>query len=363
MRPVLLFLLICSTTLANDEPQPALTPLETADELVNDFATDHPEYVLVIGLLENGQREFRAAGMLSERAPADQHTIFEIGSISKTFTATAMAAMIEEGKLTADQTVGEFIPETVKLNDSVANITLEQLATHTSGLPRIARTTFAKALFTTTPYGGSRDRLHFDLSILSVKPTEHPAYSNLGVGLLGDILARVDDTSYETVIRNRITSPLNMPDTVENLSDEQQKRFVVGHFGNSIAKPWSNMGTAAGAGGLRSTANDMLTYAAAVLEAPAGPLGPAIANAVRPRVRYEDNARDIGLCWHSERPEAEEPEDFPTILFHSGATYSHMTALYIDRANQRAAVVLLNAIGVKGLTNPTPIARQVLQLK
>lgn len=366
MRCIAVLLLVATSFAGNAFGQQQGSPLSMADraaKAVSAFAENHPDRTLVVGVLENGRRSYAATGESRAGRSADEHTLFEIGSISKTFAAIAMASMIEEGRISADQTVREFVPDEVILKDSVGAITLEQLATHTSGLPRVARTRVLKSIFSTTPYGGSRETLHFDLSLLNVEPSMHPAYSNLGVGLLGDILASVSDTDFESVCKTRITKPLGMADTVVDLSDEQSKRFAVGYFGRSVAKPWSNMGTAVAAGGIRSTASDLLTYAEAVIAAPdAGPLGGAIANAVRPRVRYRGMPWDVGLCWHSRREDVEEKRDFPLIVFHDGATYSHMSALMVNTDGKRAVVVFSNSLNVTRMPNPRDVAKQILEI-
>lgn len=349
----------CSPVIADE---PSLAEMrDVAQVAVDRFAKIHPDRSLIVGVLAGGERAFVAAGVARGDRKTDEHTLFEIGSVSKTFTGLTLADMIEQGQISADDTIRKFIPETVALKPSVAAISLEQLATHTSGLPRIAGTTFVKALFSTTPYGGSRERLHFDLSLLDVQPTKHPEYSNLGVGLLGDILSRVEDTDYETLIKRRITGPLQMDDTVENLSEDQQARFAVGYFGSSEAKPWSKMGTAVGAGGLRSTADDLLTYAAAIVDDDC-PLREPIRLALRPRVEYESNQWNVGLCWHSIRQKDLKEDAVPRIVFHTGATYSHTSALYIDTENRRAAVVLLNTLRLKKAPSPAALARKVLML-
>lgn len=341
--------LICAA-----EP-PVGDPLSSsANAIVEAFATEHPDRILVIGVLEDGQRTFFAAGQMPAGRPnADQHTLFEVGSISKTFVGTALASLVQDGVLNYDQTIREFVPDRVKLNPSVGAITLEQLATHTSGLPRVARSRILKSIFTMTPYGGSRDTLNFDLSLLTVEPTEHPNYSNMGVGLLGDILSRVEGKPFEQIIRERVTKPLDLKDTVVTLSDEQTTRFAPGFFGQSEAKPWSKMGTGTGAGGIRSTADDLLIYAESVMTSPQGDVGPSLAEAIRPRVRYDGRNWAIGLCWHSIVDDDGDLGERPAVAFHNGSTYSHVSALVVEPDAKRAVVVLIN--GTQDQSLPAPL--------
>lgn len=331
----------------------------TALEELDDFAEEHPDRMLVIGLMERGERRLFVAGHMPDGSPPDEHTLFEIGSITKTFTGLTLASLVNDGTLRLDQTVREFVPKKTELDESISGITLEQLATHTSGLPRIAPTTFLKGLISTRPYGGSRATLNWNLSVLPpVSPSEHPSYSNLGVGLLGDIISRVEKKPFEDVVRERITGRLRLNDTVAKLSDDQSARLAPGFLGKSPQKPWSNMGTGVAAGGFRSTVHDLLSYAEAIIEPPDEHFAAALDLALQPRVRYEDeDAPHVGLCWHMES----EEDSVPKLVWHTGGTFGHLTALYIIPKESLAVVVLLNGTRNPNLPRPGKLAYDMLR--
>jgi len=156
-------------------------------------------------------------------------------------------------------------------------ITLLDLSTHSSGLPRIPRNLNPKD--PANPYADYRvDDLYQFLSSYELPRDagSEVEYSNLGGGLLGHILAHRAGTDYETLVRVRITDPLGMPDTGITLSSSRKRRMATGH--NAMLAPVSNwdFATLAGAGALRSSANDMLTFLEAFLGYRETPLAPAM---------------------------------------------------------------------------------------
>lgn len=170
-------------------------------------------------------------------------------------------------------------------------------------------------------------------------------YSNLGVGLLGHVIALRAGTSWEALAVDRILGPLGMTRTRVVFTDDMQRRLAKGHGpdGSSPAKNW-DLPTLAGAGALRSTANDMLRFAAAALGAPGTPaaVATAVAEAERPRRDVSGNGTmKIGLNWFTSRTGPVE------IVWHNGGTGGYRSYLGLDKAHQRAVVVLTNSgVGV-----------------
>jgi CubicO group peptidase (beta-lactamase class C family) len=212
--------------------------------------------------------------------------IFEIGSISKVFTGLLLAQAVIEKKLTLDMTLRKLMGPTQTFADNkVAGITLLQLATHTSGLPRVPDEVLAAA-DPADPYA-RYDRTQLNATMARVK-LAHAApfplsYSNLGVGLLGDLLSRLYGKPWEELVQERITKPLRMKDTGVALNAEQQKRLVPPYAGAEAAKPW-HFSALAGAGALRSTAADMLVFGRALARPDGSPLKEAIRLMEQPRM-------------------------------------------------------------------------------
>ena len=235
---------------------------------------------IVVGVIEPSGRRVVAYGNLAKGDPRtlDGDTIFEIGSITKVFTSLLLADMVNRKEVTLDDPAAKCLPESVKMPErSGKSITLHDLSTHSSGLPRLPSNLKPKDL--RNPYADySVDDLYQFLSgyTLPRDPGSELEYSNLGAGLLGHLLACRAGTDYESLIRIRITQPLGMPDTGITLSSSMKQRMATGH--TAMLAPAANwdLPTLAGAGALRSSANDMLTFLEAFLGYKESPLAPAM---------------------------------------------------------------------------------------
>src|SRR4051794_35467212 len=256
---------------------------------------------IVVGIVEPNGRRVVAYGNLANRDPrsVDGATIFEIGSISKVFTSLLLADMVNRKEVTFDDPAAKYLPATVKMPErSGKSITLLDLSTHTSGLPRLPGN--LKLKDPRNPYADyTVDDLYRFLSgyTLPRDPGSEFEYSNLGGGLLGHVLACRAGTDYESLIRRRITQPLGMPDTGIALSSSMEKRMATGH--NAMLIPVANwdLTTLAGAGALRSSANDMLTLLEAFLGYTESPLGPAMMATLGVRRPMGNTKFEIGLAW------------------------------------------------------------------
>lgn len=293
---------------------------------------------IVVGVLEPGGQRIVAGGPAGA-AEFNGDTLFEIGSISKVFTALILADMVAKGEVSLDDPAQKYLPEGATMpTRGGKQITLRNLSTHTSGLPRLPDN---------MPYGDSADP-YADyteaklLQLLSGYELQRdiggtPEYSNLGVGLLGYLLSRAAGTDYATLLRERITGPLGMGDTSIMLSADQQARFAHGHDAYMRpAKPW-HLNVLVGAGGIRSTASDMLKFAAAILD-PASPIAPATKIALAERVGTGSERSEQALGWA-----ALHPEPGRELLMHDGGTGGYRSLLVIEPAKERAVVALTNS--------------------
>jgi CubicO group peptidase (beta-lactamase class C family) len=244
---------------------PALTsdpamPLVSAARMKSVLDRDLPKVLppgagLAIGVYQRGVRRVFAYGT------AKPDSLFEIGSVTKTFTGLILARMVEQGKVQLSEPVRELLPPETVDKPAGSEITLLDLATHHSGLPRMPGN-FHPA-DKANPYA---DYHAADLyEYLAKHGLRKPAdaaflYSNLGFGLLGQALANRAHMSYPDLVKAEITGPPGMRDTVVTLSPDQQRRFMQGHDGDGRPVSSWDLDALAGAGALRSTAGDMLTY-------------------------------------------------------------------------------------------------------
>ncbi|HEY1759870.1 MAG TPA: serine hydrolase [Bryobacteraceae bacterium] len=307
---------------------------------------------IVVGVIDPGGRRAVAYGNLangslahSDPGTLDGDSIFEIGSVSKVFTSLLLADMVNRGEVALDDAAAKYLPENVRMPErSGRSITLHDLSTHTSGLPRLPSN--MKFKDPRNPYAGySVDDLYQFLSgyELPRDPGSELEYSNLGAGLLGHVLACRAGTDYESLIRTRITQPLNMPDTAITLSSSMIQRMATGH--NSMLAPVPNwdLPTLAGAGALRSSANDMLTLLEAFLGYKDSPLAPAMKAMFE--VRRTLGKANIGLGWFI------FPADGQETAMHDGGTGGFCSFAGYDPKERIGVVVLSNAFTPAGVAD------------
>jgi len=299
---------------------------------------------IVVGVIEpDGRRVVAygnlANGDLANRDPRtlDGDTIFEIGSVTKVFTSLLLADMVNRKEVALDDPAAKYLPENVKMPErSGKSITLHDLSTHSSGLPRLPSN--MKWKDPRNPYADySVDDLYQFLSgyTLPRDPGSEFEYSNLGAGLLGHLLAYRAGTDYESLIRIRITEPLSMPDTGITLSSSMKQRMATGH--TAMLAPVANwdLPTLAGAGALRSSANDMLTFLEAFLGYKESPLAPAMKAMLE--VRRPLGQVTVGLGWIIMSAHDRE------IAAHDGGTGGFRSWVGYDPKERIGVVVLSNA--------------------
>jgi CubicO group peptidase (beta-lactamase class C family) len=252
-----------------------------------------------VALLHAGGTELYGFGKAgADGAAPTADTVFEIGSVTKVFTAVVLAEMVRRGQVRLDQPVAELLPAgtTVPTRDGKV-ITLEHLATHTSGLPRLPVGFAPKdAADPYVDFDEARLLASLKAATLERAPGVRYAYSNLGAGLLGWVLARRAGKPYEALVRELVTAPLGLSDTAITLGPAQQARFAQGHDPDGRSVPAWAFQALAGAGALRSTARDLARF----LWANLGKLGPALHPALTDthRQRHETpGVGRIGLGW------------------------------------------------------------------
>ena len=315
---------------------------------------------MTIGVLRDGERHVFGYGRMgSEDATVpDGKTVFELGSITKVFTGILLADLVRDGAVTLDQPVQELLPEgvTVPSRDD-AVITLRHLSTHTSGLPRMPPN-FAPAdpQNPFADYDAARLVAGLQAVTLESVPGARYAYSNLGVGLLGHALSLVAGKPYEALLRERILDPLHMTDTTITLTAEMKSRLAPGHLADGTPTPGWDLGALAGAGALRSTVDDVLTFLEANLEGGETPLAKSLATALSLQAEPAGQPVKMGLGWH-----------FGTAAdgrWHNGQTGGYHTHAGLLLDHDVGIVVLANTATGKvdelaGLLYPLMVGKEV----
>jgi D-alanyl-D-alanine-carboxypeptidase/D-alanyl-D-alanine-endopeptidase len=296
---------------------------------------------VAVGVLRGGEAWTTGSGTAGRAGPSPPaaDTIFEIGSITKVFTATLLALMVEEGLVALDDPVRRYLPPGVALPVRGRPITLGDLATHTAGLPRLPHGFLLPSLrHRRNPYAWlTAERLFAELPATRLRrePGGPPRYSNLGYGLLGGVLARRAGQGYEQLVEERICRPLGLADTAVSVASPE--RFAQGHDRRGRPVPHWDLAALAGAGALRSTVADLLAF----LRLQLGEGDPALARAAAlthaPRARRGGLA--VGLGWTSLPLLGIDHE----LLFHNGGTGGFRSFAGFVPATRVGVVVLSNS--------------------
>jgi serine-type D-Ala-D-Ala carboxypeptidase/endopeptidase len=257
----------------------------------------------------------------SARLPEDAR--FEIGSITKTMTATLLASLVGDGVVALEDEIGRWLDAGPN-----ADITLEQLATHTSGLPRLAPNQPTEE---TNPYRDfTAQRAEEGLRAATRTPDAGHLYSNFGYQLLGLVLERASGQRYQDLLSRRLLGPLGMTRSGAGVAGGGTR--MTGHAGGKPAGHWDF--ALPGPGAVEATIGDLARYLSACLAPPAGPLGVAIKLCEQPRVRMGD-ANAGGLAWIITGG----------LLFHNGGTGGFSASVVIDQAAGHAVGALVNTHG------------------
>jgi CubicO group peptidase (beta-lactamase class C family) len=330
------------TAAAQPEPSP---PADVGPLVAKLLVRHEGRHVgVVVGVVRGERSWVSGSGTAGPGGPSPPaaNTIFEIGSVTKVFTATLLAVMVEEGLVTLEDPVQRYLPAGVELPVRGRPITLADLATHTAGLPRLPHGFFVRSVrHRRNPYAWfTADDLYGGLPATRLRrePGGRPRYSNLGYGLLGQVLAQRAGRSYEQLIRERICRPLELADTGVSVPAAARGRFAQGHNRHGRPVPHWDLPALAGAGALRSTVTDLLAF----LRVQLGEGDPALARAAAlthaARWRHR-RGWAVGLGWSRLPLLGTEHE----LLFHNGATGGFRSFVAFVPATHTGVVVLSNS--------------------
>jgi len=336
--------------------QQAFAPNAEMQAIVTERVTSKGTQGIVLAVLERGRTPRIITGGIAGIAgvPLDGNTVFEIGSITKVFTGALLAEMVSRGEVKFDDPVAKYLPKTVRVpSRNNKQITLLDLATQSSGLPRLPGNMVASDA--ANPYADySVAQLYEFLSTYTLPrdPGERYEYSNLGIALLGHVLALRAEKSYEDLLKERILDPLSMNDTRISLTPSMKSRMAQGFDLESTPTRTWDVTTLAGAGGLKSTANDLLKFLAANLDSTSTPVGRVLARSREARHDTDRPGNTIGLAWHI-------VDLFGTLAtWHNGGTAGFRSFIGLDQARHRGVIVLTNSAN-----NPDDIGFHLLEPK
>lgn len=321
---------------------------------------------IVVGVIDAGGVQYYSYGVrsLSGKEPVDEHAVFEIGSITKTFTGIVLADMVLKGKVKLDDPLQQYLPEGVKAPmRNGESIKLVHLSNHTSSLPRMPNN-FNPAN-PANPFADYSEKQMYNFLQSYTLPRDIGSqyeYSNYAAGLLGHVLASKKGTPYEALMVDVIAKPLGLQDTRITLTANMKDRLAMGHHQGTQVENW-DIPTLAGAGAIRSTAVDLLRYVGANMGMVKSKLYPAMQLSHK-NSRTAGASPIVGLGWHTTvYPDAE-------IIWHNGGTGGYRSFAGFTSKGDKGVVVLTNStasiddIGIHLLNpkapltvaNPTPVS-------
>jgi len=314
---------------------------KVADKILSAYIQTQGNVGISAGVFYKGKSYFYNYGERkkgSNNLP-DDHTLYEIGSITKTFTSTLLAMAVNEQKVTLETSITKFLPDSVAQNPALKKITFKELANHTAGFPRMPAGAELMVTDVDQPFGnyGINDMFSFLKHFKQIRqPGVKSEYSNFGVGLLGVLLEKIYHKTYPELIRNYITVPLKMNETMAIVDTLKFKNVAQGYGQVFEPVPFMNLTAVRSAGIIKSSTADLITYAKAQLLTPDAALSAAIK--LTHQVTFKNDAVIVGLGWHY------FPDD-KNVLQHGGATGGCRASVCIDLSKQIGVVILTNNAG------------------
>lgn len=310
------------------------------EEIVSPYMKNRPNLKLTIGMVKEGERAIFSKGKLKgyeERDP--ENILYEIGSISKVFTASLLAKAITEKRVDLDDSIVQYIPTLAQNKTLNQNpVTLRHLTTHTTGLPSIPFKFALNILFSKEKrknpylYFTDNDLLHFLENYKFGSKRSSFKYSNLGVGLLGYILSKVYKNDYESIIQAELCKPLNLKNTTIHLSSNQKLNLVPGFDQkNRKVSNW-DFNSLEGAGALRSTIKDQLIFLENHMEPDRDEFNRMLSKTHQ--ILLEEKKISVGMNWIIDKEK--------NIIWHNGGTGGYSSFMGFNKGKKRGIVILSN---------------------
>lgn len=269
--------------------------------------------------------------------PITSNTEYEIGSVTKVFTGIMFAEGIEAGTVKLDDPIQNYLPDGIQapMFDGIP-VTLRDLATHRSGLPRDVESDDPNDLY-----------IYLNGLKLDYAPGSEYAYSNFGYEILGNILALQARKDFGSLEFDSLSKPLGLTDTTVSLSADQQSRLASGYqFDGTPADYFPQSGAMSPAGYLHSTLNDMARFLVANMQPDATSLGPSLKLAQTSAAQGRNPGTGAGLGWDIVRP-----DDQSARVWKDGATDGFSSYISFARDGNSGFVLLTNGQYIDNLAS------------
>ena len=291
-----------------------------------------------VGISKDGVNHFYNYGEIKRNSKTlpNKNTVYEIGSITKTFCGTLLAYAVLDQKIKLEDDIRNYLPEKyVNLSFKNSPILIKHLANHTSGLPRVPENLMIIPNFDSlNPYNNYSKALLFDylkMLTLTVEPGTVCDYSNLGMALLGNIIENVYNKPFDELVKEKICLSNKLNQTTVNLTDAQLHMFADGHNGDGMVTPHWNLNGFVAAGGMHSTAEDMLNYLNYHMREQDG------ATKLAHIVTFSDKQK-LGLGWFISKTKFGND-----LIWHNGGTYGFSSFCGFIKEKKCSIIILANS--------------------
>ncbi|MFZ4262298.1 serine hydrolase domain-containing protein [Sphingobacterium sp. HJSM2_6] len=318
------------------------SPLDRyVDSIARNYATQSNAQSLSIAIIHKNKINtfFYGETEKGNQTLPDANTLYEIGSITKTFTASLLAELVNTGIISLDDSISKFLPDSLANNPALQKITFKMLANHTSGLPRMADNWNVGPKFNSSdPYAHYNQQLLFSfLKNFQTKtePETEYLYSNIGYGLLGELLTIISKKPYQQLLKDSVLVPLEMTSTTDVI-DPKNLNVAYPHNEKGEKVPFWNFQALSATGSLKSTLNDMLRYVIAQLTYPESAIQKAM-NLTKQYTFFVPPNSDIGLAWHMSMMED------VTYYYHTGNTAGSYSFIGFVPDDKSVVIILSNS--------------------
>jgi len=312
---------------------------DSVKAVIRDNVNNGKHQSLFVGIIDENKAEYYYYGdTAKDENPIDENTIFEIGSVTKVFTALILADMVEKGEVSLNDPIDKFLPEEISTpSKNGRTITLFDLATHSSGLPRMPDKFPISDVDEQFQY--DREEMYDSLSKVELSRDigSEYEYSNFGVALLGHILSLKADQSYEELLQERVLDKLRLESTCVKHCDDLRDRFAKPHVLGFAANELNLSDEMSGGGEIRSSGKDMLSFLSYAMGLKDSDLRSSFELTQKVN-RQIDDKLSIGLAWHMLQKEDR------MIIWHNGATNGFASFVGFDPESNQGVVVLTNSL-------------------
>lgn len=315
---------------------------------------------MVIGIKYQDSIFYYGYGNISKNSDQqpNENTLFEIGGLTKAFTGSLVSLLVAEGKMNYESTLNEFLPQEEK-NEDLQQLTIDQLVTHTSKMPRMPMEFGVKEIEPNNPYAHytSQDLMDFYKTYIPIpqkkkkrkrwkrrkgnlKNKDNYVYSHLNYALLERAIEENQNQPFEQVLKNKVLNPIGLTDTRVLLTNDQKKRLATGYTTSGKSTPPWTFRSFKASEGLKSTAKDLITFAEVHMGSHHNNLAQAFAESHEGRKRTGLSKRvKSSRGWHI----ISTNKKYYDIVAHTGNTNGHRAYLAFVKESETAVVILTNS--------------------